>query len=263
MTDYLSTVSKDIQSRIRPHEGFVSDVAARHGVPPAFALAMIRHESAGVPDAIGDAGQGLGWWQVNTKYKDSWGMGKEDARLNPRRSTELIMPSIARIYNKSNGDWGQARVRYMRDPKLAARIAAGEPAEVVLKGQQIALAEYNAFKRIQQRFGDTAAAAKPEPQQTVQPAPPSNAAPMVMPNIGDMQIAQAPEDEPPVDFGYTPQTLGLDTFAGLDQSQAAFLALAQQDEAAQALRDAQAQAFLQNYTVPNQLAQPQEAEGFA
>lgn len=245
MADYLSTVSKDIQARIRPHEGFVSDAASRHGVPPALALAMIRHESAGVSEAIGDKGQGLGWWQVNTKYKDKWGFGKEDARLDPRRSTELIMPSIAKIYNDSKGDWGLTRARYMR-PGLAARIAAGEPVDTVLGKSPIALAEFKAFQRLQKAFGPTGV------NTPTKEAAPNNssAAPMIMPNMADMQIAQ--HEPEPVDFGYAPQSPSIDTFAGLDSSQAAFLQLAAQEEEAQMVRDAQAQAFLRDYALPMQ-----------
>jgi Transglycosylase SLT domain len=244
-----------------PHVDHITEQALKYGVPPTLALAMARHESAGVANALGDYNpetgrkEAKGLWQVTDNNLKSWGFGNEDARLDPRRSTELIMPELAKRYQAAGGDYGLMQGAYMR-PGHFKRVMAGEPLEKVFGSQPIALARIKYFQKIQQTFPDWKENMK-KAEEAKTPAPlmtdPSPNAPnfitaQTLPTYDDYLASVTPPD-----LGYTPADaapvpqVNYDTFGGLDASQAAFL---QQ----QALADAQ-RAQMQQQMLAQQAAQ--------
>jgi len=95
---------------------------AQYGVPPEFILTLIRAESGGNPNAVGDAGHSVGLFQLHDR-----GVGTGytvEQRQDPALQFQLMMPRIAAAYNSGVAQGLSGRNLAMWIGKEAERPAA-------------------------------------------------------------------------------------------------------------------------------------------
>ena len=91
------------------------DYGQRFGVPENYILALILTESGGNPRAVGDGGNSIGLFQMNSRGEGA-GMSVVE-RENPKVQFDHMLPLIKTAFDKG-------RSRGLDGPQLAVFIAA-------------------------------------------------------------------------------------------------------------------------------------------
>ena len=171
MANLWDNLRPEVRTRLAPHRELIDTVARKHGLDPQAAYMLISAESSGQADAVGDGGKARGLYQVQTPYLRDYGM-TADVRLDPRASTEAVLPVWSRYIREEGGDWGRATARYMRGQGSAAykALKAGKSPEEAFGADAVGLSRYRQAKSIQARYGGAATAPQAADTNTA-PAP--------------------------------------------------------------------------------------------
>lgn len=92
-------------------EDVVRAISQREGVNPALALAVMTKESSRNPNAVGDSGKAIGFYQLHEAAASDVGLTPED-RLNPLRNIEGGVKYLKLLNTRYGGDVNKALMAY-------------------------------------------------------------------------------------------------------------------------------------------------------
>lgn len=90
---------------------YIEETAESYGISPKLVKAIIKVESGGDADAVGDNGNSLGLMQIQPRYH-GWRLAEGESLKDPRVNVRIGCEILQDLLYKSHGDVGAALTVY-------------------------------------------------------------------------------------------------------------------------------------------------------
>lgn len=104
-------IVKTVQAEEVKQKDYIEETAESYGISPKLVKAIIKVESGGNSDAVGDNGNSLGLMQIQPRYH-GWRLAEGESLKDPMVNVRIGCEILQDLLYKSHGDVGAALTVY-------------------------------------------------------------------------------------------------------------------------------------------------------